>query len=107
MGIDICHAAPTDATPDAKYTLATCPLEKNLAGIRFQLTGATIPTELRVVFHEAARDASTYVLAAQGANTAMFADGKVLYLATAPAVNVGAIDSIHFTIPTNPVAPVQ
>jgi endo-1,4-beta-D-glucanase Y len=106
MGFDLCHAASTDAMPDAKYTLATCPLQKNLSGIRFQLSGATIPTELRVVFHEAGRDASTYVLAAQGANTAMFADGKVLYLATAPPVNVGAIDSIHFTIPTNTVAPV-
>jgi endo-1,4-beta-D-glucanase Y len=107
MGVDLCHAAASDPMPDAKYTLATCPLQKNLAGIRFQLTGATIPAELRVVFHEAARDASTYVLAAQGANTALFADGKVLYLATAPPVNAGAIDSIHFTIPTNTVAPVQ
>jgi endoglucanase len=106
MGVDLCHAAPTDPMPAAKYTLATCPLQKNLAGIRFQLTGATIPTELRVVFHEGARDASTYVLAAQGANTAMFADGKVLYLATAPPPNVGGIDSIHFTIPTNAVAAV-
>jgi endo-1,4-beta-D-glucanase Y len=107
MGVDLCHAAPTDALPDMKYTLATCPLQKNLAGIRFALTGASIPTELRVAFHEAARDASTYVLAAQGANTAMFADGKVLYDKTAPPVNVGAIDSIHFTIPTNAVAAVS
>jgi endo-1,4-beta-D-glucanase Y len=106
MGIDLCHAADDDAMPNAKYALAMCPLQKNLAGIRFQLTGATIPAELRVVFHEAGRDASTYVLAAQGANTAMFADGQVLYDKTAAAVNPGAIDSIHFTIPTNTLAPV-
>lgn len=97
MGIDVCY----DNVAAKKHTLSTCPYGKSLAGIRFTVTGATIPSELRVTFNEAGRTANTYVLASQGANEALFANGKVLYDMLAPPVNADNIDSIHFLIPTN------
>jgi hypothetical protein len=98
LAFDLCQAS---ASAPTKYTLAQCPLGNGLGGIRFKLSGSSIPSELRVSFHEANRDQSSYVLAKAGANEALFKDGKVVYDKNAPPVNVGNIDSVHFTIPTN------
>jgi hypothetical protein len=103
MAFDLCQAS---ASASSKYTLGQCPLGNGLGGIRFKLSGTTIPSELRVSFHEANRDQSTYVLAKAGANEALFKDGKVVYDMTAPQVNVANIDSVHFIIPTNDLAAV-
>ena len=81
-------------------------LRRGQGGVRFQVTGKTIPAELRVSFNEAGRSEPTYVLAVLGANTAMFADGKVIYDTKAAAVDVTKIDSVHFVIPTNTTAAV-
>ncbi len=96
MGFDLCQAS--DSAP-TKYTLGQCPLGNGLGGLRFKLSGASIPSELRVSFHEANRAESTYVLAKAGDNEALFKDGKVAYDPLAPMVNVANIDSVHFMIP--------
>jgi hypothetical protein len=98
MAFDLCQASSTMPT---KYTISTCPLGKTLSGLRFKVSGTTIPSELRVQFHEAGREQSAYVLATPGANTALFKDGKVAYDMTAPMINVANIDSVHFVVPTN------
>ena len=100
LAFDLCQADPK---VQMKYPIGQCPLGKGLVGINFKLSGATIPVELRVQFHEAGRDESTYVLAKLGQNEARFADGLVFYDATAPMVNVDKIDSIHWSIPTTEV----
>ena len=53
MGVDLCQASSTDPSPTMKYTLGTCPqgLTK-LTGLRFQVTGAKIPSTLRAAFNE-------------------------------------------------------
>jgi hypothetical protein len=102
LAFDLCQADPM---VQMKYPIGQCPLGKGVVGINFKLSGATVPVELRVQFHEVSRDESTYVLAKAGQNEARFADGKVIYNATAPAVNVDKIDAIQFAIPTNEVNP--
>jgi endo-1,4-beta-D-glucanase Y len=102
MGIDLC----SDAATRKKYTLATCPGGSKLVGLRFQVTGTTIPGELRATFNEAGRTTNGYVLVGQGMNEALFANGKVLYDTKQPPTTVANIDSLHFTIPTNVMQPV-
>jgi hypothetical protein len=102
LAFDVCAAAGSAGAASGKRTLSECPGASDLLGIKFKLSGETIPTELRVTFHEAMRDESTYVLAKEGANEALIAKATVAYATTpAPAANTGKIDSIHFAIPTN------
>jgi endo-1,4-beta-D-glucanase Y len=103
MAIALCQ---TGGAKPTTYTLGTCPGGSKLTGIRFQLSGSMIPSELRVMFNETGRANSTYVLATAGANTAKFADGQVIYMPGSPPVNPANIDSIHFLVPTNVTAPV-
>jgi|GEM_PF-1600735 len=104
MGIDLCATAMDETPPATKFTLGTCPLGTSIKGIRFKITGATFPGEVRVVFTEKGRTESTYVLANEGPNEALFADGKVIFNPIAPGPNLAAIDSIHFMVASNTAA---
>lgn len=107
MGIDLCANGASDEPPNEKYALGTCPFGEELVGLRFKLSGSTIPSELRVQFKEAAREEATYVVAKSGANTVLFEDGKVVYDTAAEPVDVSKIESVQFAIPTNADAPTE
>lgn len=107
MGFDLCANGASDEPPNEKYALGACPFGQELVGLRFKLSGSTVPSELRVQFKETARDEATYVLAKSGANTVLFEDGKVVYDPMADPVDVSKIESVQFAIPTNADAPTK
>ncbi len=101
MGIDLCATGADEVPPSSKFTLSNCPLGTNIKGVRFKITGTSFPAEVRVMFVEAGRTESSYVLANEGPNEALFSDGKVIFDPLAPGANVGKVDSIHFMVATN------
>jgi endo-1,4-beta-D-glucanase Y len=104
MGIDLCATGQDEVPPSTKFTLGSCPLGTNIKGVRFNVTATSFPEEVRVMFVEAGRPESTYVLANEGPNEALFGDGKVIFNPLAPGVDASKVDSIHFMVATNVTA---
>lgn len=100
LAFDVCSASSSDPDPMKKYTVASCPAGMDLLGIKFKLSGKTIPSNLRVTFKEAGRDESTFVIAKEGANEALFAKGTVAYSMTAPPADPSKVEAVQFAIPT-------
>jgi hypothetical protein len=53
-GVELCHTSSDTERPDRSLPIAECPWAnfESLRGIRFELEGSRIPSELRVVFSE-------------------------------------------------------
>jgi hypothetical protein len=109
IGFDLCVSGADETPAQTQYTLGDCPYNPDLAsqllGIAFSLSGSDVPSELRVVFKEAGRDESAYVLATPGENVALVGDASVAHDPDAPPVNRTAIEAIYFLVPGTEDAP--
>jgi endoglucanase len=99
--LDLCRSGASDDPANTVYTLGSCPwapnLAKSLVGVRFTVADNPImPRELRVVFKEKGRVASTYVVVTgAGQFMALFADASVPGDSAAPPLNAAQLESIQ------------
>jgi hypothetical protein len=109
IGFDLCASGADETPAQVQYAVGDCPYNPDLAsqllGISFSLSGSDVPSELRVVFKEAGRDESAYVLAGPGENVALVANAGVAHDPDAPPVNRAAITAIYFLVPAAEDAP--
>ena len=62
-GVELCHTDPDAEPPGRSLPIAECPWAnfESLEGIRFELAGPAIPSELRVVFSEIGSNENAFV----------------------------------------------
>ncbi len=83
-GVELCDASTHAETPDQTFAITQCPWGDlaDLAGVRFDLEGPDIPSEVRVVFSETDSKENAFVIlydAAAGRHEVRMDEARVSY----------------------------
>ena len=103
-GVELCHTAPDADARERTFAITECPWGslETLKGIRFNLDGPDIPSEMRVVFSEIQSNENAFVAlydATRGRHEIRMDDARVSYQQPPRPVRRNHVRGVEWLIP--------